>query len=82
MISAEGSDAGTKNCLVLKLQLMCLFFFLVNECVELVSKSKKPVIVIGSQATLPPTPVEDLRRSLENLGVPCFLGGMSRGLLG
>ncbi|KAG7162141.1 Acetolactate synthase-like protein-like [Homarus americanus] len=33
-------------------------------------------------ATLPPTPVEDLRRSLETLGIPCFLGGMSRGLLG
>jgi len=48
----------------------------------MVSSAKKPVIIIGSQATLPPTPVEDLRRSLENLGVPCFLGGMARGLLG
>ena len=37
---------------------------------------------MGSQATLPPTPVEDLRKSLEKLGIPCFLGGMSRGLLG
>lgn len=55
---------------------------IVNRCVEVVSKSKKPVILLGSQATLPPTPVEDLRRSLETLGIPCFLGGMSRGLLG
>ncbi|XP_050732912.1 2-hydroxyacyl-CoA lyase 2-like [Eriocheir sinensis] len=54
----------------------------VSRCVEIVSRSKKPVIVLGSQATLPPTPVEDLRRSLENLGIPCYLGGMSRGLLG
>lgn len=55
---------------------------LVNRCAEVVSRSKKPVILLGSQATLPPTPVEDLRRSLETLGIPCFLGGMSRGLLG
>lgn len=54
----------------------------VNQCVELVSRAKKPVIIMGSQATLPPTPVEELSRCLENLGIPCFLGGMSRGLLG
>lgn len=53
-----------------------------SRCVEIVSRSKKPLILLGSQATLPPTPVEDLRRSLENLGIPCYLGGMSRGLLG
>ncbi|KAK3886330.1 hypothetical protein Pcinc_009506 [Petrolisthes cinctipes] len=55
---------------------------LVNQCIEIVSKAKKPVIVLGSQATLPPTPVQDLRRALESLGIPCFLGGMTRGLLG
>ncbi|XP_037784059.1 2-hydroxyacyl-CoA lyase 2-like [Penaeus monodon] len=55
---------------------------LVQQCVSIVSKAKKPVIVLGSQATLPPTPAEDLQRSLKTLGIPCFLGGMSRGLLG
>lgn len=45
-------------------------------------KSKKPLIVVGSQATLPPTPVNDVRQALEKIGVPCFLGGMSRGILG
>ncbi|XP_068601670.1 2-hydroxyacyl-CoA lyase 2 [Brachionichthys hirsutus] len=54
----------------------------VQKCVELVSRAKKPVILLGSQATLPPTPVEDIRRSLDDLGIPCFLGGMSRGMLG
>ncbi|CAG5127592.1 unnamed protein product, partial [Candidula unifasciata] len=54
----------------------------VQKCIELISRAKKPVILLGSQATLPPTPVEDLRKALETLGVPCFLGGMSRGLLG
>ncbi|XP_031565724.1 acetolactate synthase-like protein, partial [Actinia tenebrosa] len=52
------------------------------ECVKLVSKSKKPVILLGSQATLPPIPADRLRDSLEALGIPCFLGGMSRGMLG
>ncbi|XP_008306778.1 2-hydroxyacyl-CoA lyase 2 [Cynoglossus semilaevis] len=54
----------------------------VQRCIELVSRAKKPVILLGSQATLPPTPVDDIRKALEVLGIPCFLGGMSRGLLG
>ncbi|KAF5891191.1 acetolactate synthase-like protein, partial [Clarias magur] len=54
----------------------------VQRCIELLSRAKKPVIVLGSQATLPPTPVADVRKALESLGIPCFLGGMSRGMLG
>ncbi|KAM9436002.1 2-hydroxyacyl-CoA lyase 2 isoform 1-T3 [Clarias gariepinus] len=54
----------------------------VQRCIELISRAKKPVIVLGSQATLPPTPVADVRKALESLGIPCFLGGMSRGMLG
>ncbi|XP_077467304.1 2-hydroxyacyl-CoA lyase 2 [Stigmatopora argus] len=54
----------------------------VQKCIELVSRAKKPVILLGSQATLPPTPVEEIRIALEDLGIPCFLGGMSRGMLG
>ncbi|XP_027010791.2 2-hydroxyacyl-CoA lyase 2 [Tachysurus fulvidraco] len=54
----------------------------VQRCIELISRAKKPVIVLGSQATLPPTPVSAVRKALESLGIPCFLGGMSRGMLG
>lgn len=54
----------------------------VAECIELVSRAKKPVILLGSQATLPPCSVDKLRQAVESIGVPCFLGGMSRGLLG
>lgn len=54
----------------------------IQSCVELVSRAKKPVILLGSQATLPPTPVDDIRKALEDLGIPCFLGGMARGMLG
>lgn len=56
--------------------------FQIDECVKLVSKSVKPVIIIGSQATLPPVPAEKLKEALEGLSIPCFLGGMARGLLG
>ena len=38
--------------------------------------------LLGSQVTLPPVPVEQLREALENMGIPCFLGGMARGMLG
>lgn len=54
----------------------------VQQAVELISRAKKPVIVLGSQATLPPTPVDELRKALEAMGIPCFLGGMTRGMLG
>ncbi|KAG5844583.1 hypothetical protein ANANG_G00164050 [Anguilla anguilla] len=54
----------------------------IQQCVELVSRAKKPVILLGSQATLPPTPVDEIRKALESLGIPCFLGGMARGMLG
>lgn len=54
----------------------------VQQCAEIVSRAKRPVCIVGSQSTLPPVPVEKLRASLEKLGIPCFLGGMARGLLG
>ncbi|XP_064479503.1 2-hydroxyacyl-CoA lyase 2-like [Ornithodoros turicata] len=54
----------------------------VQRCAEILSKAKKPVIILGSQSTLPPTPVSKLQKDVERLGIPCFLGGMARGLLG
>ena len=48
--------------------ILVFFLFLcllVDECVRLVSKSVKPVIIIGSQATLPPVPAETLKEALE-----------------
>uniref|UniRef100_A0A7N8YCL8 2-hydroxyacyl-CoA lyase 2 n=1 Tax=Mastacembelus armatus TaxID=205130 RepID=A0A7N8YCL8_9TELE len=45
----------------------------VQRCIELVSRAKKPVILLGSQATLPPTPADD---------VSLFAQCMSRGMLG
>ena len=44
--------------------------------------SKKPVFILGSQVTLPPVSVVKLKDALNDFGIPCFLGGMARGLLG
>ncbi|XP_053384559.1 2-hydroxyacyl-CoA lyase 2-like [Mercenaria mercenaria] len=54
----------------------------IQKSIELLSRAKKPLILLGSQSTLPPTPVDDLRTAVESMGIPCFLGGMARGLLG
>ena len=40
----------------------------VSSAAALLRSAKKPVIVLGSQATLPPTPVDDVRRALEVRG--------------
>ncbi|OXB52555.1 UNVERIFIED_CONTAM: hypothetical protein H355_013864 [Colinus virginianus] len=53
----------------------------VQRCAELVSRATKPLVLVGSQALLPPTPAEELRDALEALGIPCYLGGAARGLL-
>lgn len=49
---------------------------------QLIRKAKKPLFLVGSQAVLPPVKAEDTRQHLETIGIPCYLGGMSRGLLG
>uniref|UniRef100_A0A2K6S5D7 IlvB acetolactate synthase like n=1 Tax=Saimiri boliviensis boliviensis TaxID=39432 RepID=A0A2K6S5D7_SAIBB len=54
----------------------------VQRCVEILSRAKRPLMVLGSQALLTPTPADKLQAAVETLGVPCFLGGMARGLLG
>uniref|UniRef100_A0A914VTR4 2-hydroxyacyl-CoA lyase 2 n=2 Tax=Plectus sambesii TaxID=2011161 RepID=A0A914VTR4_9BILA len=53
-----------------------------EAAVDLLVKAKRPLLLIGSQAMLPPTKPDKLRETVENLGIPCYLGGMSRGLLG
>ncbi|ESO00593.1 hypothetical protein HELRODRAFT_185752 [Helobdella robusta] len=53
-----------------------------QRCMKLISRCKKPVLLLGSQSVTIPTAVDDLRRAVETFGVPTFLGGMSRGLLG
>ena len=46
------------------------------------AKAKKPVLVIGSQATLTASEVPELARAVAALGAPVYLAGAARGLLG
>ncbi|KAJ1345520.1 hypothetical protein KIN20_000074 [Parelaphostrongylus tenuis] len=54
----------------------------VSKMVQLIREAKKPLLLIGSQAMLPPVAPQNLVKSVESLGIPVFLGGMARGLLG
>jgi len=45
-------------------------------------KAERPVFVLGSQALLQTAQVAQLAQALDKLGIPCYLSGMARGLLG
>jgi acetolactate synthase-1/2/3 large subunit len=54
----------------------------VSRALEMVSMSKQPVMIVGSQATLQPDNIDQLARAVGSLGIPVYLTGMARGLLG
>jgi len=54
----------------------------VAEAAALFGGAERPVILVGSQATLAVGEVEALRDALARLGAPVYLAGMARGLLG
>ncbi len=53
-----------------------------SQIVNLVRESKRPVLVVGSQALHDVSVVKDLADSIKKLGIPTYLSGMARGLLG
>ena len=54
----------------------------VKRAAQLLSSAERPVMVIGSQATLRAPEIGDLVEAVEAIGVPVYCSGMSRGLLG
>ncbi|MBX3721095.1 MAG: thiamine pyrophosphate-binding protein [Turneriella sp.] len=54
----------------------------IDRCGAAIAKSNRPVIVAGSQAMLKPGAAGDIATALEKLGIPVYLSGMARGLLG
>ncbi|TMS39735.1 hypothetical protein L596_006216 [Steinernema carpocapsae] len=54
----------------------------IQKLAELVQSAKKPLLLMGSQATLGPIDVNVLQETVQSLGIPTYLGGMCRGLLG
>ena len=54
----------------------------VDRAASLLAQAEKPVLVVGSQALADARRAESLARAIERLGLPVYLAGMARGLLG
>jgi acetolactate synthase-1/2/3 large subunit len=54
----------------------------VSKALELVAMAQRPVLIVGSQATLQPDNIDMLAGAVGSLGIPVYLTGMARGLLG
>ena len=54
----------------------------VSKTRELIEHSEKPLLLISSQALLQPQKAERLASLVKKLGIPTYLSGMARGLLG
>ncbi|MFO7559757.1 MAG: thiamine pyrophosphate-binding protein [Desulfobacterales bacterium] len=52
------------------------------KAAQLIQKAKKPVLIIGSQTMLHPGETEKLAAAVLKIGIPVYLTGMARGLLG
>jgi acetolactate synthase-1/2/3 large subunit len=53
-----------------------------RQAAKLLQKAERPVLVVGSQTMVNLKDPGPLARAVEALGVPVWLGGMARGLLG
>ena len=54
----------------------------VTRAARTLAKAKRPLMVLGSQTMLHPDKGEALVDAIERIGVPVYLSGMARGLLG
>ena len=54
----------------------------VRRAGAMIAAAKRPVLLVGSQSTLEPDRVARLARAVGQLGLPSYLSGMARGLLG
>jgi acetolactate synthase-like protein len=54
----------------------------VRRAAGLLGRAERPVVLVGSQALPGPSGVDRLVSALERIGVPVYLSGMARGLLG
>jgi acetolactate synthase-like protein len=52
------------------------------QAVTMLEGAERPLVVLGSQVMLHPHRVDELVSSIERMGLPVYLSGMARGLLG
>ena len=53
-----------------------------SKAVALLKQCKSPLMIVGSGAMLRPAQANELAMAIEKLGIPVYLSGMGRGLLG
>jgi thiamine pyrophosphate-dependent acetolactate synthase large subunit-like protein len=54
----------------------------IRRAMRLISKAERPLMIVGSQAMLHPDETDRLADAVRRIGIPVFLNGMARGLLG
>ncbi|HET7039368.1 MAG TPA: thiamine pyrophosphate-dependent enzyme, partial [Gemmatimonadales bacterium] len=54
----------------------------VSTAAALLARAERPVLLVGSQAVIRAGAVEHVARAVTSLGIPTWLSGMARGLLG
>jgi acetolactate synthase-1/2/3 large subunit len=54
----------------------------VSKAAKMIAVAQKPVLIIGSQAMLHAAEIKKLADAVKSLGMPAFLAGMARGLVG
>ncbi|MDJ0988865.1 MAG: thiamine pyrophosphate-binding protein, partial [Desulfobacterales bacterium] len=54
----------------------------VQAAAEQLNLSRRPVLILGSQAVLDPAGLPELAAGLDRIGAPVYLTGMARGLMG
>ena len=54
----------------------------VNRAARLLERAERPLLMVGSQAMIEAGEAADLASAVVELGVPVYLAGMARGLLG
>ena len=55
---------------------------LVRKAAEALRAAQRPVLIVGSQATLDAPGIAQVAAAVERIGAPVYLSGMARGLLG
>ncbi|MDH3432823.1 MAG: thiamine pyrophosphate-binding protein, partial [Gammaproteobacteria bacterium] len=54
----------------------------INRAVARIGKAERPVLVVGSQALVDAEQAGALAAAIEHIGIPVYLSGMARGLMG
>lgn len=78
-----GSDLKIASLPPLPLDIPMADSWQIEKALGFLASAKRPVLVLGSQAVVGgPEAATRLAAAIKRMGVPAFLGGMSRGLLG